>query len=141
MVQRALQHDLLQKSGLSLFQGEVDGFIVSFYENERPLQGLSGWMDWQFHGEISRYLKKGVLTGKAGECGYLPLQKNSRVYHLLLVGAGTSSAPGKRASLTQTSLKALEKNLEKFGDKTLGVSRADVSGLDVKSFKNIRVFD
>jgi len=60
---------------LALFGDQIQGVVVLCYENERPLQGLAGLLDWRFRGELSRAIQRGVLTGKSGECVYLPIRK------------------------------------------------------------------
>jgi hypothetical protein len=62
-----------------LFQGEVQGLILSIYENERPMRGLAGVVDWKLCGEISSLLRLGGLSGKLGTCTYIPVQWNDRV--------------------------------------------------------------
>src|SRR3954466_8548833 len=95
----------------ALFGGSLRGIIATFHENERPLGGLAGLLDWRFQGAITQCLKAGFLTGKAGECAYFPVTRNGTTFHLLLTGAGKSSAFGARTPLPPESVRALMKNL------------------------------
>jgi hypothetical protein len=109
----------------ALFEGKIQGLVVSVYENERPLQGLAGLMDWRFHGLISRCIREGKLSGRAGEIAYFPIKKADRVYHLIAAGAGHVPADRARGPLPPDSLKALHKNLLSLNLSSIGVSRRD----------------
>ncbi len=126
----------------ALFAGEIDGIVLACHENERPLAGLAGWLDWYFHGEISACLRAGALSGNAGECAYIPIQKNGATHHLLLVGAGRSDQPGHRKLLPIESLRKLKKNLTSLfleQSKKIGVSRADLGNASDEFFaKNMK---
>ncbi|MGZ6310041.1 MAG: M17 family peptidase N-terminal domain-containing protein [Bdellovibrionota bacterium] len=113
----------------ALFSGTIQGLIVTCYENERPPCGLAGLVDWRFQGAISRYLMSGTVTGKAGECTYLPITRHGLTYHLLLVGGGSAASPGSRAPVAAETIKALQKNLLTMRLPKLGLSRADFGGI------------
>jgi hypothetical protein len=109
----------------ALFSGKLNGIVALFFENEQPPQGLAGLLDWRFQGAISRCLKNGVVTGKAGECVYLPVTKNGHTYHLILAGAGRSILPGKRGPVPVDTLRVLHKNLSTLRLTQIGISRQD----------------
>jgi hypothetical protein len=113
----------------ALFDGTIQGVVAPFYENERPLRGLAGLLDWRLGGVVSECLKRGVLAGRAGECAYVPVQKAGKTYHLLLVGGGTLSRFAKRGLIPDDSFAALRKNLKTLGIQNLAASRADLGGL------------
>jgi hypothetical protein len=125
----------------------LNGLVVTFHANERPLQGLAGWLDWRFQGAISSYLRAGALTGREGEYAYLPMTTSlpfaadSRVFHLILAGAGTSATPGARALLEEASLAKLRTHLLSLRLARLGLSRSDFGGFTdpsfAKSFKGV----
>jgi hypothetical protein len=122
----------------ALFDGKIQGLVLSFYENERPLQGLAGLMDWHFQGILSKNIRAGVITGKPGECAYVPVQKGDRVYHLILAGAGHTSK-NKRAPLPAETLQALQKNLTSLRLNQMGVSRSDFGNVTDDYFtKNLK---
>ncbi len=108
------------------FRSDCNWLALSCHENERPLLGLSGLLDWKLHGKISSFIKAGAITGKAGECVYIPVSQHGRNYHLLLVGAGSSQDAGKRSQpLPVTSLRKLHENLIQLKPKKLALSQSD----------------
>lgn len=109
----------------TLFTGQFQHLIVTFFTNERPPRGLAGRLDWYFHGAISQQLQQGAITGKLGECVYLPLRKKQGTYHLLLLGCGESQEPGLRTPVPQSGLQVLKKNLHSLKWKTVGISLSD----------------
>ena len=115
----------------ALFEGPIEGMVLACYENERPLQGLAGLFDWRFLGTISRCIRAGVITGRAGECAYVPVTRDGRVFHLLLAGAGSLASDGKRGALPEATITALKKNLAglRTGERIkVGMSVSDVGG-------------
>ncbi len=119
--------------------GEVEGWVATFHENERPLLGLAGRLDWRFHGAISQYLKAGAISGKLGECAYLPVTLPllpERTYHLILVGVGASQeTPALTGAITGAMAQKLVKNLKSLGVKKLGISKSDFG--DLSALKEI----
>jgi len=93
----------------SFFDQDFQVLLVTLYENERPLRGLSGKMDWIFHGEISYFLKRGFIQGKSDEC-------------ILL---GSASHAGKRVKLPVKTLKKISSHLSSLGAKKIGLSLSD----------------
>ncbi len=120
----------------ALFAGQIHGLVATFYQNERPPRGLAGRLDWYFHGAISRQLQNGAISGAAGECVYLPIQRNQATYHLLLLGSGEVKSPGRRGEISQSNLLILKKNLSSLKWKTTGVSRADFGNLANHALEN-----
>lgn len=120
-----LKNSLSLNADRALFDGQIQGLAVTFYENERPPFGLAGILDWHFQGAISRYLRNGVITGKEGECTYFPLTKNGMTYHLILAGAGHAAAPGQRGQVPASTLHNLQKNLASLKLPKIGVSKSD----------------
>lgn len=117
---------------------------MTFHQNERPLQGLAGLMDWRFHGAISRCLRSGAISGKAGECAYFPFTRNGRTYHLLLAGAGATNAPGQRHLPPDETIQALKRNLVSLKLDRLGISRHDFGDASedfiAKQFKEVQLW-
>lgn len=113
----------------ALFEGKLQGLVATFYENERPLRGLAGLLDWRFGGLISRALRTGALTGRTGECGYVPVSRNGRIYHLMLLGGGHLSRYARRGLVPDAALATLKRNLEGLKLPDIGLSRADFGGL------------
>ncbi len=128
----------------ALFQGQIFGLVVSFYQNERPPAGLCGVMDWHFHGAISKCIQDGAITGKIGECIYLPIIRNSTTFHIILVGAGNSDAFGDRGPLPLETLQNLQKNLISLKIPKMGISQADFGQTQpdyfFKNFKGVSLW-
>lgn len=118
----------------ALFEGKIKGLVVAFHEGERPLQGLAGLMDWRFGGLISRNIQAGALTGKEGECTYIPVLKNGRACHLILAGAGPLAPGGKREPVSPAALSAVRKNIASLKLEQIGISRADFGAADNSFF-------
>ena len=107
----------------------IQSLVATCYENERPLTGLSGLLDWRFQGAISKQIRAGAVTGKAGECVYLPTTKAGRLYHLILIGCGTADALGKRSGLPPESVRKLENNLSTLRIPQIGLSKSDFGNI------------
>lgn len=121
----------------ALLEGKLQGMILPIYENERPMQGLAGRLDWRLFGSLSRGLKAGVIQGKPGECSYVPVSRHGRVYHMILVGGGPLGQFQKRGNIPDSSFTALKRNLIGLGVSNIGLSRSDFAAIgdDVLSKK------
>ena len=89
---------------LSLFPGSVveapaDTILVLVPEDERPLRGDAGLIDWRLCGLISEHLRSGYVTGQLGEAVLLPGDIPLSPARILLVGAGAGTARGGRPVL------------------------------------------
>ena len=109
----------------ALFESQIEIIVAAIYENERPLAGLSGLLDWRFQGAISKCIRSGAISGEAGECAYIPVVKNGKTFRILLTGAGKSPRPGDRSIPPVESLRALTKNLAGLKLSSIGISRRD----------------
>jgi hypothetical protein len=72
----------------------VDVGLLLWCEDERPLRGLAGFVDWRRHGELSRMIRSGWCTGRAGESTMLPVREHLPMRRMLLHGLGPSSGLG-----------------------------------------------
>jgi Cytosol aminopeptidase family, N-terminal domain len=84
---------------LSLFPGSVveapaDTILVPVPEDERPLRGDAGLVDWRLCGLISDQLRSGYVSGQLGEAALLPGSRPLSPVRLLLVGTGSAPARG-----------------------------------------------
>ncbi len=84
---------------LSLFPGSVveapaDTILVPVPEDERPLRGDAGLVDWRLCGLISDQLRSGYVSGQLGEAALLPGARPLSPSRLLLVGTGSASPRG-----------------------------------------------
>lgn len=129
-VKESSEHQLLEMDpDRALFGGHVSSLVVSCYVNERPLNGLSGLLDWRFHGAISQCIRSGAITGEVGECVYFPVNRHGKVYHLILIGAGYAPQSGERSPMAEKSLDVLQKNLKSLRLPKLALSRRDFGSL------------
>ncbi len=58
---------LLPESLDELDRLDRDLLVLSLFEDERPLRGLNGLVDWRANGRLSQMLTSGEITGKNGE--------------------------------------------------------------------------
>lgn len=127
----------------ALFESQADALVATIHENERPLRGLAGILDWRFQGVISACIRSGAITGKPGECIFMPVVKNGRNFKIILTGAGKSTKPGERGTLPVESLRALQKNLQSLKLNSVVISRRDFGNppedLLSKNLKNLSV--
>jgi hypothetical protein len=67
---------------------ESDLLISGLFQDDRPLRGSSGWIDWRLNGMLSRLLTENRLKGELREKLLIPSQ--GRVYSrlILLFGMG-----------------------------------------------------
>lgn len=61
-------------------------------EDERPLGGAAGYVDWRLCGALSRQLKSGFFEGRPGERLLLPSQGQLTADKVFAVGLGRSGA-------------------------------------------------
>jgi len=67
---------------------ECDVLVTGFFEDERPLKGSSGWIDWRLNGTLSRFLIEKRLTGDWQETTLIPSQGRVSPRMILLLGLG-----------------------------------------------------
>jgi hypothetical protein len=67
---------------------ECDLLVSGFFQDERPLKGSSGWMDWRLNGALSGFLIEKKLTGDWPETLLIPSQGRVRARMILLFGLG-----------------------------------------------------
>jgi hypothetical protein len=67
---------------------ECDILVTGFFQDERPLKGSSGWVDWRLNGMLSRFLIEKRLTGDLQEATLIPSQGRVMSRIILLLGLG-----------------------------------------------------
>jgi hypothetical protein len=67
---------------------ECDLLVTGFFEDERPLKGSSGWVDWRLNGLLSNFLIEKRLTGDWKEMTLIPSQGRMAPRMTLLLGLG-----------------------------------------------------
>lgn len=74
----------------------ADVMAVGVFEDERPLRGAAGLLDWRLAGRLSRMIKAKRFAGIAGEALLLPPPGGRLPFaRLLLVGMGKSAHFGE----------------------------------------------
>ncbi len=67
---------------------ECDLLATGFFQDERPLKGTSGWLDWRLNGLLSNFLIEKRLTGNWKETVLIPSQGRITPRLILLTGLG-----------------------------------------------------
>jgi hypothetical protein len=74
----------------------ADALLVPIPEDERPLRGDAGRLDWRLGGEISRLLLSGFASGKRGEAVLVTGGARVASRRIVLVGVGRAAdLPGR----------------------------------------------
>ncbi|MFN0063343.1 MAG: M17 family peptidase N-terminal domain-containing protein [Myxococcaceae bacterium] len=66
----------------------ADALLLFIGEDERPLQGLSGMVDWRMCGRLSRLLQENFFQGSAGETLLLPSMGRIDAPRIFVMGVG-----------------------------------------------------
>jgi hypothetical protein len=75
-----------------LDQLRCDVLAVSFFEEERPLRGAAGLVDWRMCGRLSRLMTSEKLRGGPSELMLLPPRPRLPFDKLLILGLGARAA-------------------------------------------------
>ena len=67
---------------------DCDVLVVGLFEDERPLKGPRGWIDWRLNGRLSHLLIQNRLTADWKETTLIPSQGRIAPRMILLVGLG-----------------------------------------------------
>ncbi|MEW6056335.1 MAG: M17 family peptidase N-terminal domain-containing protein [Bdellovibrionota bacterium] len=115
--------------------------VCSLFEDQRPLRGVAGGLDWRLRGFLSKFLISGRIAGSQGELIYVPIRRYGSVRHLLLVGLGSSKTVEELDS--KKLLTALSQSITSLGFKEVAISRSSFSFWPEdeikKTLKNIEV--
>lgn len=81
---------MIVKESSSPVDIDADILALTFFEDERPLRGHAGMVDWRMNGELSRMIVNGSVSGREGEP--LLMSTDSRIPspRILLFGLGDS---------------------------------------------------
>jgi len=77
---------ILSTEGVDL--QECDVLVSGLFQDERPLKGSSGWVDWRLNGMLSRFLIEKRLTGDWNETTLIPSYGRVIPGMILLLGLG-----------------------------------------------------
>lgn len=100
--------------GAALERARADLVVVPLFDDERPLQGGVGRVDWRLCGQLSFLVSSGRLTGKPGEAALLVAFGGLAASRLLVLGAGP------RAGFDANALQGLVRDVA-FRAAALGV--------------------
>jgi hypothetical protein len=83
-------HDL----GFETLDGlaDVEALCLFIAEDERPLRGTAGYLDWRMCGEISRLLKASFFTGALGDRLLMPGGGHVRAAKVFAQGIGQAKS-------------------------------------------------
>ncbi len=73
---------------------ECDLLVIGFFQDERPLRGASGVIDWRLNGRLSHFLKEGKVTGAWEEMTLIPSEGRIVAPFILLLGLGKRETYG-----------------------------------------------
>ncbi len=69
---------------------DVDALCLFVTDDDRPLEGAAGFVDWRMCGSLSRVLLQGFFKGDRGEQLLMPTSGGVPAVKLFAVGAGSS---------------------------------------------------
>jgi hypothetical protein len=67
---------------------EGDAVAALFFHDARPLRGPGGLLDWRLNGALTRQLRQGVCSGRAGEHLLVPNNGKVGASWVLFIGGG-----------------------------------------------------
>jgi hypothetical protein len=107
----------VKRLDVELFAGPVqkapgDVLLLLLPEEERPLRGDAGIVDWRLAGQVSKLLTSGFCSGQFGEATLMPADARLAAGRVLLFGVGPLRALRGRG---------LERALTLAGTKLLGM--------------------
>ncbi len=90
---------------------KCEAFAVSFFEDERPLAGALGLVDWRLCGAVSRLIQDGKVAGGAAEATLVPARPKLSFEKLFLFGLGPVGSFGEEmlVDATERMLSALDR--------------------------------
>lgn len=100
-------------------------FAVAMFQNERPLQGPIGELDWWLSQAFSRAIRAGVLQGKLGERSYVPVRHGDKSLHFLVLGQGFRSETGRHVENSKHFVSEVVRFRKQFGFQKIGLFKAD----------------
>jgi hypothetical protein len=77
---------ILTVGGVDVQECEV--LVLGFFEDERPLKGSMGWVDWRLNGKLSQLCIERKVTGEWGEATLIPSEGRMAPRLNLLLGLG-----------------------------------------------------
>lgn len=97
---RFVAPDLRKLDGL-----DAEVFVSTFHQDERPLRGAAGLLDWRLCGRLSHLVHAGKLRGEKNEVVLVPTMGRMVFERILMVGAGPIASVDSASALS--SLRAV----------------------------------
>jgi hypothetical protein len=94
----------------SLDAMEAELLACAIWQDERPMRGVAGLLDWRLAGTLSQLGRQGLLKGELGEVVFIPGRPRLTFEKLLIFGLGPRSGFGEGTfrSVVSHMLRALE---------------------------------
>lgn len=73
---------------------DIDTLVLFVGQDERPLRGTAGFVDWRLNGALSRILLQGFFTGALGEKLLVPTGQRVPMGRIFAVGLGPLATLG-----------------------------------------------
>jgi len=70
---------------------ETEALVVGFYEDERPLRGLAGELDWLLCGALSDLILQHKVRGSLGDVALLTSRGKVPAQKIFMIGLGPKS--------------------------------------------------
>jgi hypothetical protein len=71
--------------------------VCSIWNDERPIRGLAGLLDWRLGGRLSELLRAGFVSGRRGEALLVPGKPHLPFEKVLVIGLGSRGSFGDEA--------------------------------------------
>jgi hypothetical protein len=71
---------------------EIEAACLFIFEDERPLRGVAGYLDWRLCGSLSHMLRDGHFAGTRGEALLFPVWGRVPMGRVFCFGSGKSTA-------------------------------------------------
>ncbi len=91
----------------ALDQADAEALCLFVSEDERPLTGLAGLVDWRLSGRLSRMIRAGLVIGAAGEALLTPPGMRLAFKKLFVFGLGTARGEEELAGRLADALRRL----------------------------------
>jgi hypothetical protein len=85
---RALLDGVPDPEGEPGARKKLDLAVIAYFEDERPLRGLGAFLDWRSCGALSKLLRTGFCSGRAGEAVLMPGRRDLPSVRVVLYGLG-----------------------------------------------------
>ena len=91
----------------ALDQADAEALCLFVSEDERPLTGLAGLVDWRLSGRLSRMIRAGLVIGAAGEALLTPPGMRLAFKKLFVFGLGSARSEEELAARLLDALRRL----------------------------------